>query len=64
MAARHRFAAFIARVCHDTAENGFDLVEAYPEKEVTAKSEDLLGYADMYKNLDLPFSMKQTGSLS
>lgn len=39
----------LARVCQDAAEDGFDFVEAYPDKEVTAKSENFVGYADMYK---------------
>jgi hypothetical protein len=33
------------------AEDGFDFVEAYPDKEITAKSEDFVGYADMYKKI-------------
>ncbi|NLA88109.1 MAG: GNAT family N-acetyltransferase [Clostridiales bacterium] len=40
---------FLARVCSDAAKDGFDFVEAYPDKKVTAKSEDFVGYADMYK---------------
>lgn len=39
----------LARVCQDAAEDGFDFVEAYPDKEVTGKSEDFVGYADMYE---------------
>ncbi len=39
----------LARVCQDAAEDGFDFVEAYPDKEVTAKSEDFAGYAAMYE---------------
>jgi len=39
----------LARVCQDAAEGGFDFVEAYPDKEVTVKSENFVGYADMYK---------------
>ena len=39
----------LARVCQDAAEDGFDFVEAYPDKEVKAKSENFVGYADMYK---------------
>jgi GNAT superfamily N-acetyltransferase len=41
----------LARVCQDAAEDGFDFVEAYPDKEVTAKSEDFVGYADMYEKI-------------
>ena len=41
----------LARVCQDAAEDGFDFVEAYPDKAVTIKSEDFVGYADMYKKI-------------
>jgi ribosomal protein S18 acetylase RimI-like enzyme len=41
----------LERVCQDAAKDGFDYVEAYPDKEVTAKSEDFVGYADMYKKI-------------
>jgi ribosomal protein S18 acetylase RimI-like enzyme len=41
----------LARVCQDAAEAGFDFVEAYPDKEVTAKSEDFVGYAKMYEKM-------------
>lgn len=43
--------ALLARVCEDAAADGFDFVEAYPDREITAKSEDFVGYADMYKNM-------------
>ncbi len=41
----------LARVCQDAAEDGFDFVEAYPDKVVTLKSEDFVGYADMYEKI-------------
>jgi GNAT superfamily N-acetyltransferase len=41
----------LARVCQDAAEDGFDFVEVYPDKEITDKSEDHMGYADMYKKM-------------
>ena len=41
----------LARVCQDAAADGFDFVEAYPDKEVTDKSENFVGYADMYKKI-------------
>ena len=41
----------LARVCQEAAEDGFDFVEAYPDKEATAKSEDFVGHADMYKKM-------------
>jgi ribosomal protein S18 acetylase RimI-like enzyme len=40
----------LARVCQDAAEDGFDFLEAYPDKD-TAKSEDFPGYTDMFKKL-------------
>jgi len=39
----------LARVCGDAAGEGFDYAEAYPEKEITDKSEDFMGHAEMYK---------------
>lgn len=39
----------LARVCQDAAKDGFDFVEAYPDKEITPKSEDFAGYAAMYE---------------
>jgi len=41
----------LARVCRDAAEEGFDFIEAYPEKEVAASSEDFMGYVGMYERL-------------
>ncbi|NLO47761.1 MAG: GNAT family N-acetyltransferase [Clostridiales bacterium] len=41
----------LERVCRDAAEDGFDYVEAYPDKEVTAKSEDFVGHAEMYEKM-------------
>jgi GNAT superfamily N-acetyltransferase len=43
----------LERVCRDAAADGFDFVEAYPEKEVTEKSEDFVGYPDMYEKAGL-----------
>lgn len=37
------------RVCIDAAEDGFDFAEAYPDREITEKSEDFVGYAGMYE---------------
>ena len=39
----------LEQICQDAAEDGFDFVEAYPDKEVTAKSEDFVGYTEMYE---------------
>jgi len=41
----------LSRVCQDAVQDGFDFVEAYPDKEVTVKSEDFMGYSDMYEKL-------------
>ena len=52
----------LARVCQDAAEDGFDFVEAYPDKEITANSEDFVGYADMYRKIGFTvfFETKKT----
>ena len=42
-------AQLLARVCQDAAEDGFDFVEAYPDKESAAGSDNFAGHADMYK---------------
>lgn len=39
----------LARVCHDAAKDGFDFVEAYPNKTFTNEAEDYMGPAEMYK---------------
>jgi Acetyltransferases len=39
----------LARVCQDALDDGFDFVEAYPDKEISAKSEDFAGYTEMYE---------------
>jgi len=41
----------LERVCKDAAEEGFDFVEVYPNKVVTAESENHGGFAEMYKKL-------------
>lgn len=41
----------LERVSQDAAEDGFDFVEAYPDKEITDKSEDFVGYIKMYEKL-------------
>lgn len=40
----------LERVCKDAAEDGFDMVEAYPFKE-SAQTCDFGGYVEMYKKL-------------
>ena len=44
-------AHLLERVCKDAAAEGFDFVEAYPNKVVTAKSENHGGFTEMYKKL-------------
>ena len=41
----------LERVCKDAAEEGFDFVEVYPNKTVTAESENHGGFTEMYKKL-------------
>jgi GNAT superfamily N-acetyltransferase len=44
----------LERVCKDAADEGFNFVEAYPNKVVTAESENHGGFATMYKKVALP----------
>ena len=37
------------RVCHDAAEDGFDCVEAYPNKEAAGDASHFCGYGEMYR---------------
>ncbi len=37
------------RVCQDAAQDGFDLVEAYPKKEFASEAEDFVGPAELYR---------------
>ena len=39
----------LARVCQDAAREGFDVVEAYPFKDLDHQSSDFGGYIEMYK---------------
>ena len=41
----------LERVCIDAAKEGFDFVEVYPNKVVTAESENHRGFAAMYKKI-------------
>jgi GNAT superfamily N-acetyltransferase len=38
----------LERVCQDAARDGFDFVEAYPNKEFANEAEDYMGPAEMY----------------
>lgn len=40
---------FLERVCQDAAQDGFDFVEAYPNKEFVNEAEDFMGPAELYK---------------
>ena len=42
-------AQLLERVCIDAAKEGFDFVEAYPNRIVTAESENHRGFTEMYK---------------
>ncbi|MCL2320591.1 MAG: GNAT family N-acetyltransferase [Oscillospiraceae bacterium] len=39
----------LERVCQDAAQDGFDFVEAYPNKKFISESEDFKGPVEMYK---------------
>lgn len=39
----------LERVCQDATQDGFDFVEAYPNKEFIDEAEDFLGPAEVYK---------------
>ncbi|MBE0410527.1 MAG: GNAT family N-acetyltransferase, partial [Anaerolineales bacterium] len=39
----------LERVCQDAVQDGFDFVEAYPNKAFTNEAEDYMGPAEMYK---------------
>ena len=39
----------LARVCRDAAQDGFDFVEAYPEKVSVDAARDFMGPAEMYQ---------------
>jgi ribosomal protein S18 acetylase RimI-like enzyme len=41
----------LERVCQDAARDGFLFVEAYPNRIITAESEDFVGYAGMYEKM-------------
>lgn len=40
---------FLERVCQDAPQDGFDFVEAYPNKEFINEAEDFVGPAEVYK---------------
>ncbi len=39
---------FLERVCQDAVQDGFDFVEAYPNKEFIDDAEDFMGPAELY----------------
>jgi GNAT superfamily N-acetyltransferase len=39
---------FLERVCQDAAQDGFDFVEAYPNRAFIDEAEDFMGPADLY----------------
>lgn len=41
----------LERVCQDAVQEGFEYVEAYPNRVFTAESEDFVGYIGMYEKL-------------
>lgn len=40
---------FLERVCQDAAQDGFDFVEAYPNKEFINEAEDFVGPVEVYR---------------
>jgi GNAT superfamily N-acetyltransferase len=40
----------LERVCQDAAQDGFDLVEAYPMKEFIDEAEDFMGPVELYRH--------------
>lgn len=53
----------LERVCQDAAEEGFDLVEAYPYKSSSWQSSDFGGYLEMYQKKALASVQKQIKEL-
>lgn len=45
-------AKLLERVCKDAIEDGFDFLEAYPNKKFINKFRDFMGPYDLYKKLD------------
>lgn len=45
----------LERVCKDAADDGFDYIEAYPNKEFTNVFSDFMGPVDMYKRYGFVF---------
>jgi GNAT superfamily N-acetyltransferase len=39
----------LEHVCHDAAKEGFDYIEAYPQREFTDPANDYMGPAEMYR---------------
>jgi GNAT superfamily N-acetyltransferase len=39
----------LERVCQDAAQDGFDFVEAYPEKECINEAKDFMGHIELYR---------------
>jgi len=42
-------ARLLERVCEDAARDGFDFVEAYPNKEFINEAADFMGHIELYK---------------
>ena len=39
----------LKRVCEDAKEDGFDLIEAYPNREFTSTEDDFMGTISMFE---------------
>lgn len=42
----------LERVCQDAAQDGFDFMEAYPQKEYISEAKDFMGPAELYRKND------------
>ena len=48
----------LERVCKDAAQDGFDIVEAYPHKESSYQSSDFGGHFEMYRKSGFHVSLE------
>jgi len=48
----------LERVCKDAVQDGFDFVEAYPNKESSYQSSDFGGHFEMYKKSGFHVSLE------
>ncbi len=51
------------RVCQDAAEDGFDVVEAYPKKVFVSEAEDFMGPVELYRRCGFSVFYETDGQL-